>query len=202
MIGGNFAENLVGDLTHAVALLRRSPGFAATAIAALALGIGANTAMFSVVSAVLLQPLSYPRPDRLVALMRSSRAGNQWAISVPKFIVYREQTKVFETTTAYDFAGPGINLTGGDRPDQVKGIHVSAGYFDVFGAPIALGPAYTAEEDRPGAPYEAVISDGLWRRRFGGDATILGRTVELSGDPYEIIGLLGPGFKSDPPAGI
>ncbi len=202
MIGGNFAENLVGDLKHAVRLLRRSPGFAATAIAALALGIGANTAMFSVVSAVLLQPLSYPRPDRLVALMRSSRAGNQWAISVPKFIVYREQTKVFESTTAYDFAGPGINLTGGDRPEQVKGIHASAGYFDVFGAPIALGRAYTAEEDRPGAPYEAVISNGLWRRRFGGDATILGRTVELSGDPYEIIGVLGPGFKSDPPADI
>jgi len=97
--------------------------------------------MFSVVNAVLLQPLSYPQPDRLVALMRSSRVGNQWAISVPKFIVYREQTKIFESTTAYDFAGPGINLTGGDRPEQVKGIHASAGYFDVFGAPVALEDA-------------------------------------------------------------
>src|SRR5262249_40828326 len=98
--------------------------------------------------------------------------------------------------------GPGINLTGGDRPEQVKGIHASAGYFDVFRAPVALGRVYAEEEDRPGGPRVAVISSGLWRRRFGGDATILGRTIELSGDVYEIIGVLGPGFKSDPPADI
>lgn len=202
MSGTNFLENLVGDLKHAVRMLRRSPGFAATAIAALALGIGANTAIFSVVKAVLLQPLSYPQPDRLVALMRSSGAGIQWSISVPKFVVYREQAKVFESITAYDFVGPGINLTGGERPEEVKGIHASAGYFDVFGAPVALGRAYTAEEDRPGGPHLAVISNGLWRRRFGADPTILGRTVDLSGDPYQIIGVLGPGFRSDPPADV
>src|SRR5712664_1248732 len=202
MMGKHFLDNFVGDLKHAVRLLRRSPGFAATAIAALALGIGANTAMFSVVSAVLLQPLSYPRPDRLVALMRSSPAGNQWAISVPKFIVYREQTKVFESIAAYDSAGPGINLTGGDRPEEVKGSHESWGYFEVFCPPIALGRINTAEEDRPGGPHVAVISDGLWRRRFGADPTFVGRTVELSGDPYQIIGVLGPRFKSDPPADI
>lgn len=202
MSGTICLENLVGDLKHALRMLRRSPGFAATAIAALALGIGANTAIFSMVNAVLLQPLSYPQPDRLVALMRTSRAGTQWAISVPKFIVYSEQTTVFASITAYDFAGPGINLTGGDRPEQVKGVHASAGYFDVFGAPVSLGRVYTAEEDRPGGPHVVVISNGLWRRRFGGDPTILGRTVDLSGDPYQVIGVLGPGFRSDPPADI
>jgi putative ABC transport system permease protein len=201
-MSGNFLGTLAGDVKLAVRVLRRSPGFAATAIAALALGIGANTAIFSVVNAVLLQPLSYPQPDRLVALMRSYPDQTQWAISVPKFMVYSEQTKVFESITAYDFAGPGINLTGGDRPEQVKGIHASAGFFEVFGAPVALGRMYTLEEDRPGGPHLAVISNGLWRGRFGGDPGILGRTVELSGDPYQIIGVLGPGFKSDPPADI
>jgi len=200
--GVRLFETVWQDTKYGLRMLRKSPGFTATAILTLSLGIGANTAIFSVVNAVLLQPLSYPQPDRLVALMRSSPAGNQWAISVPKFIVYREQTKVFESIAAYDSAGPGINLTGGDRPEQVKGIHASAGYFEVFGAPIALGRVYTAEEDRPGGPHVAVISDGLWRRRFGADPTLVGRTVELSGDPYQIIGVLGPGFKSDPPADI
>src|SRR5262249_16029788 len=187
MLGGNLLENLLGDVKHAARLLRRSPGFAATAIAALAVGIGANTAIFSVVNAVLLQPLGYPQPDQLVALMRAYPGRNDWAISVPKFMVYREQTRVFQSTTAYDFAGPGINLTGGDRPEQVKGIHAAAGYFDVFRAPVALGRVYAEEEDRPGGPRVAVISTGLWRWRFGGEPTILGRTIELSGDVYEII---------------
>ncbi|PYT68545.1 MAG: hypothetical protein DMG39_20800 [Acidobacteria bacterium] len=195
-------EALWHDVRYALRMLRKNPGFASVAVLTLALGIGANTAIFSIVNAVLLQPLSYPQSDRLVALMRSSPAGNQWSTSVPKFMVYREQTKVFESIAAYDFAGPGINLASGDRPEQVKGIHASAGYFEVFGAPIALGRAYTAEEDRPGGPRVAVISNGLWRRRFGGDPTIVGRTVELSGDPYQIIGVLGPEFKSVPPADI
>ena len=190
------------DWRYALRVLWRSPGFSATAIVTLALAIGANTAIFSVVNAVLLQPLSYPQPDRLVALMRSYPERNYWSISVPKFVVYREHTKVFESIAAYDFAGPGINLTGGDRPEQVKGIHASAGYFDVFGAPITLGRLYTDEEDRPGGPHVAVISNGLWRGRFGADPTLVGRTVRLSGDPYQIIGVLGPGFKSDPPADI
>ena len=202
MGGGNFLENFLGDIKHAARVLWRSPGFAATAIAALALGIGANTAIFSVVNAVLLQPLSYPQPDRLVALMRHFPDGDGSATSLPKFIVWSEQTRVFQSITAYDFAGPGINLTGGDRPEQVKGIHASAGYFDVFGAPIALGRAYTSEEDRPSGPRVAVISNGLWHSRFGGDPAIIGKTIELSGDPYEVIGVLGSTFKTDPPADL
>ena len=202
MGGGTFMENLLGEVKHAARVLWRSPGFAATAIAALALGMGANTAIFSVVNAVLLQPLSYPQPDRLVALMRHFPEGDGPATSIPKFIVWSEQTRVFQSITAYDFAGPGINLTGGDRPEQVKGIHASAGYFDVFGAPIALGRAYTAEEDRPGGPRVVVISSGLWRSRFGGDPAIIGKTIELSGDAYEVIGVFGSTFKTDPPADL
>src|ERR1700723_1989512 len=182
--------------------LAKSPGFAAVAILTLALGIGANTAIFSVVNTVLLQPLSYPEPDRLVALQRKFQGGTGNSVSIPKFVVWREQDKVFESVAAYDFAGPGINLTGGDRPEQVKGIHASSGYFEVFGAPLAIGRAYTPEEDRPGAVHVAVISNGLWRSRFAGDPAVIGKTIELTGDPYEIIGVLGPTFKTDPPAEI
>ena len=202
MANGNFIENLLGDLKHTARVLWRSPAFAATAIAALALGIGANTAIFSVVNAVLLQPLSYPQPDRLVALERHFPEGDGSSVSIPKFTVWSEQTQVFQAVTAYDFAGPGMNLTGGDRPEQIKGIHASSGYFEVFGAPLAIGRTYTPEEDRPGAVHVAVISNGLWRSRFAGDPAVIGKTIELTGDPYEIIGVLGPTFKTDPPADI
>ena len=202
MANGNFIENLLGDLKHTARVLWRSPAFAATAIAALALGIGANTAIFSVVNAVLLQPLSYPQPDRLVALERHFPEGDGSSVSIPKFTVWSEQTQVFQAVTAYDFAGPGMNLTGGDRPEQIKGIHASSGYFEVFGAPLAIGRTYTPEEDRPGAVHVAVISSGLWRSRFAGDPAVIGKTIELTGDPYEIIGVLGPTFKTDPPADI
>ena len=202
MANGNFIEHLIGDVKYAVRILWRSPAFAATAIAALALGIGANTAIFSVVNAVLLQPLSYPQPDRLVALERHFPEGSGASVSIPKFTTWREQTQVFQAVAAYDFAGPGINLTGGDRPEQVKGIHASASYFEVFGAPVVLGRVYTAEEDRPGGPHVLVISDGLWRGRFGGDPAVIGKTIELTGEPYQIIGVLGSTFKTDPPADI
>jgi predicted permease len=198
----NFIEHLIGDMKYAVRILWRSPAFAATAIAALALGIGANTAIFSVVNAVLLQPLSYPQPDRLVALERHFPEGNGDSVSIPKFTTWREQTLVFQAVAAYDFAGPGINLTGGDRPEQVKGIHASASYFEVVGAPVVLGRVYTAEEDRPGGPQVLVISNGLWRSRYGSDPAIIGKTIELTGEPYQIIGVLGSRFKTDPPADV
>jgi putative ABC transport system permease protein len=202
MANGNLFENLNADLRHAARVLWRSPAFALTAIAALALGIGANTAIFSVVNAVLLQPLSYPQPDRIVALERRYPEGTGNSVSIPKFTVWSEQTAVFQSVAAYDFAGPGINITGGDVPVQVKGIHASSGYFDVFGAPFALGRPYTAEEDKPGGPHVAVISSGLWRTRFASDPNILGRTIELTGEPFQVIGVLGPAFKTDPKADV
>ena len=193
-------ERLGQDLRHAVRMARRNPGFAATAILAIALGVGANTAIFSVVNAVLLQPLAYPEADRLVALQRSFPSGDNPgpSTSIPKFTVWRQQTSAFESVAAYDFAGPGLNLTGGDRPEQVKGIHASAGYFDVFRAPVERGRAYTADEDRPSGPNVIVISDALWRSRFAGDPAIVGRTIDVSSDRYQVVGVLGPAFHSDP----
>ena len=195
-------EIYLRDIRDAFRTLTKTPGFTAVAVLTLALGIGANTAIFSVVNAVLLQPLSYPNPDRLVELVWTSADGNNDATSIPKFNAWRQQTQVFDSVAAYDFSGPGINLTGGDRPEQVKGIHVSADYFRVFGAPIAVGRTFTAEEDRPGGPAVAVISNGLWRSRFGGDPAIIDRTVDLGGEAYVVIGVLGQSFSSDPKSDV
>jgi putative ABC transport system permease protein len=197
-----FFENLLQDIRYAFRMLRRSPGFTATAIAALALGIGANTAIFTVVNTVLLQPLAYPQPDRLVELELSSAQGNGNITSIPKYMVWREQTQVFQDVAAYDMGGPGINLTGGDRPEQLKGVHVSASFFPLFGASMAAGRAFAADEDRPGGARLVVLGNGLWRRRFAADPNLVGRNIELGGEPYLVTGVLAATFTSDPPADI
>ena len=195
-------EVLHQDIRYAFRTLRRSPGFTVTAVAALALGIGANTAIFTVVNAVLLQPLAYPDPNRIVQLELSSSEGNGNIASIPKFNIWKEQTQVFQDISAYDQGGPGINLTGGDRPEQLKGIHVSSSFFQLFGARVVAGRTFSAEEDRPGGSPVVVLSGGLWRRRFGGDANLVGRTIDLGGEAYTVSGILDEKFTSDPPAEI
>jgi putative ABC transport system permease protein len=195
-------DSFLQNLKYGLRSLLKSPGFSLVAVLTLALGIGANTAIFSVVNAVLLQPLSYPDPDRIVSLQWSTEEGNSNITSITKFNTYRDQTQAFEAVTAYDFRGPGINLIAGDRPEQLKGIRVSADYFRVFGAPIALGRAFTPEEDRPQGPNLAVISNSLWHSRFGGDPSVIGRTLNLGGDAYTVIGVLGADFHNDPPSDI
>jgi len=197
----NFSENLLQDIRFASRTLRRSPGFMTTAILALALGIGANTAIFTVVNTVLLQPLAYPEPERLVQLEWKVPQGNQNITSIPKFMVWREQTQVFQDVAAYDMGGPGVNLTGGDRPEQLKGVHVSAGFFRVFGARLVAGRTFSADEDSPGGPALVVITGGLWRR-FGADPNLVGRSMALGDEAYTVIGILDPAFVSDPPADI
>ena len=190
------------DLRLALRMLLKSPGFTAVAIAALALGIGANTAIFSVVNGVLLQPLPFKDANRLMQLARRYPDGTSGSTSIPKFTTWKQQNRVFDAVTAYDFAGPGLNLGGGDVPEQVKGIHVTAEFFPVFGADPVLGRAFNAEEDRPGGPRLAVLSYGLWKRRYGADPALIGRPVNLNGDPYTIIGVLPENFRSYPPADI
>jgi putative ABC transport system permease protein len=195
-------DSLLQNIKFALRSLGKSPGFTAVAILTLALGIGANTAIFSVVNAVLLQPLSYPQPDRLIQLQLKSEQGTSGALSIPNYLAMKDQTQAFSAVALFDMSGPGVNLTGIDRPEQLKGIHVSSGYFQVFGPPLALGRFFTAEEDRPGGPSVALISNGLWHSRFGGDPNIIGRSLALCGEPYTVIGVLGPGFQSDPPSDI
>ena len=190
-------ETLIGDIRHALRVLRHSPGFAATAIAVLALGIGASTAIFSVVNAVLLEPLPFPDPDRLVFLMNSTPQGNYPASSVPKYNVCAE-TQVLADISAYDTGGPGINLSG-DRPEQVKGIHASHEFFRLFGIRTILGRTFTEAEDRPEGGKVVVLSEGLWQRRYGSDPAIVGKTLTLGSEPYTVIGVVAHSFAVAPP---
>ena len=195
-------DTLLKDLKHALRMLRQSPGFTVTAIAALALGIGANTAIFSVINTVLLKPLPYPEPDRIVELMNATPQGNFPGASVPKYNIWRAQTQVLEDVAAFDSGGPGINVSGGDRPEQLKGIHVSYEFFDLFGARPVLGRTFSKEEDRPRGGNVVVLSNGLWQRRFGSDPHIIGKGIALGGESYTIIGVLASGFAFDPPADL
>jgi len=177
--------------------LFRSPGFTITALAALALGVGANTAIFSVVNAVLLKPLTYPDPGRIVQFRMNSPVGLDYGGSATRFNVLRGQHEAFEDVSAYEYNGIGLNLTGNAFPEQIHAIHVSAGYFRLFGAPIVQGRAFTDDEDRPGGVRAAVLSYGLWQRNFGGDPRITGKTISLSGSPYTVVGIVGPGFNTE-----
>lgn len=195
-------ESFAMDVKHALRMIRRSPGFAAAAVAALALGIGANTAIFSVINTVLLKPLPYPASDRIVSLMTSTPQGAFPTASVPKYNTWRAQTQVLSDVAAYDTGGPGLNLSGGDKPEQLKGIHVSREFFSLFGASTTVGRTFTGEEDRPGGGNVVVISHGLWLRRFGGDPAITGRRLTLGGEGYTIVGVLAPNFSFEPPSDL
>ena len=182
-------------------MFSKNPGFTIAAIAALALGIGTNTAIFTVVNAVLLKPLTYPDSERIVQFQLTSPDGKGIAASIPKFFKWKAQTDAFQDVAAYDFGGPGFNLTGGS-PEQVHGIHVSDGYFRLFGAPVMLGRTFTPQEDSPNGGKVVVLSYGLWTRRLGSNPNIVGSTISLGNEAYTIVGVLGKSFFSDPEADI
>ncbi len=179
-------------------MLAKNPGFAFVAVLTLALGIGANTAIFSVVNTVLLQPLPYPQPDRIVQLQTSFPGGGSGVTSIPKYMAWRDLTQVFDDASLYDLGVGRMNMTGGDRPEQISGIHVSANYFQLFGARVARGRTFTADDDIPNGPHVAVISSGLWHSRYGGDPNMVGKNIEIGATPYEVIGILDPSFRWDP----
>jgi predicted permease len=198
---GAQVELLWQDVRYGVRQLRRNPGFAIAAVAALALGIGANTAIFTVVNAVLLKPLTYPSADRIVEfLVTSPDSSINWA-SIPRFHNWQRQTSVFKEVAAYDWTGPGFNISG-DRPEQIHGIHVTEGYFRVFGAPVILGRTFTPQEDAPHGGKVAVLSYGLWQRKFRGAPGAIGKSLVLGNEPYTIVGVLGKEFVSNPEADI
>ncbi len=189
------------DLKHSLRMLIANPAFTITAVAALALGIGANTAIFSVVDTVLLKPLTYPDASRIVSFMNTSTGGSGTSASPVNFNTWRTQTSVFQDVAAYDFGGPGFNLTGA-VPEQVHGIHVSENYFRLFGAPVLLGRTFTRQEDSPNGAHVVVISYGFWQRRFGGNPKVVGSALSLSNVSYTIIGVLGKSFVTDPTADL
>jgi putative ABC transport system permease protein len=189
------------DVLSGLRQLRRSPGFTIAAVAALALGIGANTAIFSVVNSVLLKPLTYPEADRMVDFLAHTTGLANNLHNIPEFHFLERQTNLFKEVAAYDNAGPGYNLTGG-RPEQVHGIHVTAGYFRVYGAPLALGRTFTPQEDSPHGGKVVVLSYGLWQRKFAGNPAVVGTSLSLGNEPYTIVGVIGKDFVSDPAADL
>ncbi len=193
--------NLLSELKQALRMFAKNPSFTLTAIAALALGIGANTAIFTVVNAVLLKPLTYPDAGSIVMLMHTSPEGNDSVASATDFHAWEQQTSVMQDVAAYDFGGPGYNLTG-DHPELVQGLHVTQRYFELFGAPVILGRTFTQQEDTPNGGHVVVISYGLWQRRFGGDPNVVGKALSLGNEPYTILGVVGKSFYTDPPSDL
>ena len=188
--------HLLHDLRYAVRVLLRAPGFSAIAVLTLALAIGANTAIFSVVNGLLIRPLPYPEPGELVQILRSFQEGGETvSYNIPRFLYFRDHNSVFDSVTTYDTLGSGFNLTGGGTPERLVGSRVSKEFFSTFGVKPALGRDFSADEDRPGGPKVIVLSHGLWKRRFGGDPSLVGRTITLNGEAHSVIGVAPEGFR-------
>lgn len=185
-------ETLVQDLKHSLRIFRQSPGFTFAAIVALTLGIGTNTAIFSVVNSVLLKPAPFPDPDRMVFFMNTSPQGSGQGASPTKFQHWREQTTVVQDVSA--FRNGVVNLTGGGFPEQLKSAQVSADYFRLFGATPLRGRTFSPEEDLPHAEKVVVLSHAFWTRRFAADPQIIGKTISLGNAPHMVIGILNPNF--------
>jgi putative ABC transport system permease protein len=181
-------ESLLRDVKHALRIFSKSPAFALAAVAALTLGIGVNTAIFSVVNAVLLRPLAFPHAERLVYFMSTSPQGSGTYASPAKFVHYRQQDQVTEAVAAFNTGI--VNLTGGTFPEQLKSARVSREFFGLFGATTLLGRTFAPEEDLPGGARVAILSQGLWTTRFDRDPNVVGKAISLGGEPHTIVGVL------------
>ena len=186
---------LLQDMRYALRVLWKSPGFAIVAVLSLALGVGANTAIFSIVNAVLLRSLPFSHPERLVKIVASNRGvgARDIGFSVPELDDLRTRAGVFDQVTAIQ-GGP-TNLTGGERPQHLELLEVSANYFSMLGTSAQIGRVFGPGDDVPGFGEAIVISDSLWARGFGRDPGVLGRKMQLDNDPYTIVGVLPPGFR-------
>jgi predicted permease len=187
------------DLRYGLRALRKRPGFTAVAVITLALGIGANTAIFSVVNTILLRPLPYKDPDRLVMVWEDATKHGypRDTPAAANFVDWREQNKVFEGMAAV--ADQSFNLTGVGDPERLDGKRVSANLFGLLGVEPVLGRGFLPEEDAPGAGRVAVLSHGLWQRRFGADPAVVGRALDLNGQSYTVVGVMPPAFQFPSP---
>lgn len=185
-------EHLANDLRHGLRMLRKDPSFTLTAVLSLALGIGVNAAMFSVIDAVLLRPLPYGHPSRLIVLGQKSES-NLLALTAPEFDVVRDENAVFASVAAYHGAVEHrLDWPGGQ--DWIQTVSVSANFLQTLGTPLIMGRAFDEADTSPGGPLTIVLANGIWRRNFAADPGVLGRTVRLDGTPSTVIGVLPPDF--------
>jgi len=187
-------QTLLQDLRYALRMLAKNPGFTAVAVLTLALGIGANAAIFSAVNSLLLHPAGISHAERLAAIRVRYEKLNLKNIvaSAPDYTFVRDHREVFASAAMQTDGG--FNYTGGDWPLRMRGSRVTWQWFDVFDAKPLLGRVFAAEEDQPGANHEVVLSYNAWKSTFGGDANIVGRSIQLNQEPYRIIGVMGPDF--------
>jgi predicted permease len=197
--GRNLMTTLFQDVRYGLRLLWKSPGFTIVAVLSLALGVGANTAIFSIVDAVLLRSLPFSHPDRLVKIVANNRGvgARDIGLSVPEFDDLRLRAGIFEQVSALN-GGP-ANLTGGERPQHLELLEVSPNYFSMLGTSAHIGRVFGPGDEAPGFAEAAVISDSLWASGFGRDPGVLGRKMLLDNDPYTIVGVLPPGFHHPGP---
>ncbi|HZI95247.1 MAG TPA: ABC transporter permease, partial [Patescibacteria group bacterium] len=188
-------ETFLQDLRYGFRMLMKSPSFTVVSVITLALGIGANTAIFSVVNTVLLRPLPYAQPDHLVTIWgQLTKFGiPRNSISQPEYVDLREQNEVFDAIAAYNIGS--FNVSGEQKPEFAAGAYVSHELFDVLKVLPARGRGFTIDEEKPGAGHVVIVSDGFWRRRFGSDPAVLGRTVTLDGESNTIVGVMPAGFE-------
>jgi putative ABC transport system permease protein len=191
---GNMWDGLRQDIGFGARMLRRQPGFTAVALVALALGIGANTAIFSVVDAVLWRPLPYPGSDRIVAIaeQRPREAYRHGAVAPADFYDWRRDSVSFTAMAAVEDTA--VNLSGGGEPERLRAIVSTSGFLDVLGVVPVRGRDFRADEETPGRHRVVLLTDELWRRRFGASGSIVGQTLSINGNPHEIIGVLPSTF--------
>jgi predicted permease len=191
-VGVTFFETLMQDVRHGARAMLRTPVFSLTALVVLSLGIGANTAIFSVVDAVLLRPLAYRAPGRLVTILMDGQSP----VSVANYVDWRDQSRSFTAMGAADYWSP--NLTGVDSPEHITGLKVTQNLFPMLGIDPMLGRWFVEGEDKVGADREVILSYRLWQRRFSSDPTVLGKTILLDGNAYSVVGVMPQGFQFAP----
>src|SRR5215813_11567028 len=194
--GVRFIENLFQDVRYGLRLLVKNAAFTVVVVMTLALGIGANTAIFSFVNGILLRPLPYPQADRLVVIDETAlkRGINSMSVSYPNFLDWRAQNSFFEDIAAH-FGTSRFALSGEGEPIELRGTYVSQGLFEILRVSPELGRTITAEEDRPEQDDVVILGHELWQRHFGGDANIIGRKIMLSNRPRTVVGVMPAGFK-------
>src|SRR5215475_830018 len=194
-------QTLRQDLRYGARMLLKKPGFSLIAIFTLAVGIGANTAIFSVVECVLLKPLPYPQPEELLAVRVTPQGlgNNDFAVFASAYFIFREQSRTFQDIGLYRRglrgAGDAVNVTGTGEPERVPALGVTDGALPLLGVTPLLGRFFTREDDSPGTAETVILTYGYWSRKFGGDRSVIGRTLEVDGKPHTIIGVAPEGFR-------